>query len=64
MNRTEVEKTSKFYIGDGVYVRTDGFSTILTTEDAISPTNEIYLEPDMVRKIVEYCKGKGIIEPR
>ena len=61
MNQTEVEKYSKSYLGDGVYIRTDGFSTILTTEDGISATNEIYLEPDVLRKLIEYCRKKGIL---
>lgn len=52
---------SKAYLGDGVYIRTDGFSTILTTEDGISATNEIYLEPDVLRKLIEYCRKKGIL---
>jgi len=37
----------KTYIGDGVYVEFDGYALVLTTEDGISVTNRIVLEPDV-----------------
>jgi len=51
----------KSYIGDGVYIQTDGFAITLTTENGIIATNTIYLEPEHCRKIMEYCRKKGII---
>lgn len=51
----------KQYIGDGVYVDFDGFSLILTTENGISVTNTIVLEPDVWRALIEYVKS--LIEP-
>ena len=51
----------KSYIGDGVYIQTDGFAITLTTENGIIATNTIYLEPEHFRKIMEYCRKKGII---
>ena len=38
---------TKTYLGDGVYAAIDRFGTVmLTTEDGISTTNAIVLEPD------------------
>lgn len=51
----------KSYIGDGVYVSTDGFSIILTTENGVCATNEIYLEPLVLKNLADYCKKKGIL---
>lgn len=51
----------KSYIGDGVYVRTDGFAITLTTENGICATNEIYIEPDVLRALIAYCKRKGML---
>lgn len=39
---------SKRYIGDGVYVAHDGFGIVLTTENGISTTNQIFLEPVVI----------------
>lgn len=44
----------KEYLGDAVYVQNDGFGVILTTENGIRVTNEIYLEPDVYQRLVEY----------
>lgn len=35
----------KTYLGDGVYADFDGYGIILTTENGIRATNNIYLEP-------------------
>ena len=45
---------NKEYLGDGVYACTDQYGIILTTEDGISVTNEIYLEPDVVISLLRY----------
>lgn len=44
----------KEYLGDGVYVQNDGFGLILTTENGVRATNEIYLEPSVYQKLVNY----------
>lgn len=45
----------KQYIGDGVYVQHDDFGGIwLTTENGISVTNKICLEPEVMRSLREY----------
>lgn len=33
----------------------------LSTENGICATNEIYLEPEVLRILVGYCKRKGIL---
>lgn len=47
---------SKQYIGDGVYVDYDGTSLILTTENGITITNSIYLEPEVWAELDNYVK--------
>ncbi len=37
------------YLGDGVYADFDGFAVVLTTEDGVSVTNRIVLEPEVLR---------------
>ena len=51
----------KSYLGDGVYVSNDGFAITLTTENGLSATNTIYLEPQLIRNLVLYCERKGIL---
>jgi hypothetical protein len=51
----------KSYIGDGVYVDVEGSDIVLTTENGICSTNEIYLDMGMLKSIIDYCKRKGIL---
>lgn len=44
----------KKYLGDGVYVSFDGYQLWLTTEDGISVTNTIALEPSVYEALVQY----------
>lgn len=45
----------KIYLGDAVYARVDEFGVlILTTEDGISATNTIYLEPEIYDHLEMY----------
>ncbi len=44
----------KQYIGDGVYCDYDGYSFVLTTEDGISVTNTIVLEPNVYDALERY----------
>lgn len=48
----QIEK--KDYMGDGVYVRFDGFHVIMTTEDGISAQNTICLEDTVVESFERY----------
>ena len=49
---------TKLYLGDGVYVDHDGFNLILTTENGISVTNEIFLEPDIFEALKRYAESR------
>ncbi len=44
------------YIGDGVYVRHDGYSVVLTTERASGRTDTIYLEPQVLAALLAWLK--------
>lgn len=45
---------SKSYLGDGVYVDVERGMLKLTTEDGISTTNEIFLDPAVYESLVKY----------
>jgi hypothetical protein len=45
---------SKTYLGDAVYAEYDGYRIILTTEDGISVTNTIYMEPGTLKALDAY----------
>lgn len=45
------------YLGDAVYVAFDGYHIVLTTEDGISATNTIYLEPLVLQALRRYVDG-------
>lgn len=45
----------KRYIGDGVYAEFDGYSIVLTTENGISVTNRIVLEPEVYEALTTYA---------
>jgi hypothetical protein len=44
------------YLGDGVYIKIDRGMLCLTTEDGISATNTIYLEPEVWRALKFYVE--------
>jgi hypothetical protein len=43
---------AKAYLGDGVYVARSEMGLELTTEDGISVTNRIVLEPEVVEALI------------
>lgn len=47
----------KTYIGDGVYVEFDGYQLIVTTENGISVTNLIVIEPQIWSSLQHYVKS-------
>jgi hypothetical protein len=47
-----MQKFEKTYIGDAVYVESDGYHIILTTEDGISSTNRILLEDEVLEALL------------
>jgi hypothetical protein len=46
----------KTYIGDGIYADFDGYALILTTEDGITETNRIYVEPREWKTLQAYVR--------
>jgi len=46
-----VEKT---YLGDGVYIRSDGYYTILTAENGAQVTATIYIEDQVAKNLIDY----------
>ena len=46
--------TDKQYLGDGVYAALGERQIVLTTEDGISATNTIYLDPDTLAALTAY----------
>lgn len=48
--------SDKQYLGDAVYVESDGFGFELTTEDGLRVTNRIYLEADVWVKLLRYAE--------
>jgi len=59
MNNTD----RRSYLGDGVYVKFDGYSIILTAENGICATDTIFLEPSVYQSLVDYVEkikeGRG-----
>lgn len=49
----------KQYLGDGVYVREEGGDVVLTTENGISETNTIVLEPSVLQSLDEWLRRRG-----
>jgi hypothetical protein len=47
---------AKAYLGDGVYVARSELGLELTTEDGISVTNRIVLEPEVVEAFLRYIE--------
>lgn len=51
---------SKVYLGDSVYASFNGYEVILTTENGMSPSNTIYLEPSCMDALIRfYTQLKG-----
>lgn len=47
---------SKEYLGDGVYIDTDGYQLKLTAENGIEAHDTIYLEPQVQVNLVKYIE--------
>lgn len=48
----------KHYLGDGVYVSTDGYHIVLTTEDGVQTTNTIYLDAQVYLGLVRFVAAQ------
>jgi len=57
--------TDREYLGDGAYVGREGNRVWLTTEDGLSVTNEICLEPEVVLAFIRWLNGlRGCMNQR
>lgn len=57
-------KTENSYLGDGAYVRFDGYGLVLTTSNGVDETNEIYLEPSVWFALEQYvARIKALNKP-
>ena len=45
---------NKQYLGDSVYVETNGYGLTLTTENGDGPSNKIFLEPSVYNNLTEF----------
>lgn len=51
----------KKYLGDGVYFKYDGSELVLTTENGVMQTNIIFLEMEVIQRLIEELQNEGII---
>jgi len=51
----------KTYLGDAVYADIGAYGITLTTEDGISATNTIYLEPEVIASLLKFLEKLGYI---
>lgn len=49
-------KIDETYLGDGAYAHHDGYAIWITTSDGVRSTNEICLEPEVLREFLAYVK--------
>jgi len=54
-----MEKGKWEYIGDGVYVMFDGFGVWLHANSHDQPTDKIYLEPSVWKRLRLFVEGGG-----
>ena len=50
------ESGNKTYLGDSVYADFDGYHFVLTTEDGVTVSNTIYLDPDVYEALTLFQK--------
>lgn len=49
--------TAKSYLGEGVYVRYDGYHVVLTAEDGDRVSNRIFLDSDVLYSLECYLSA-------
>lgn len=59
MSEDQSHRPHRCYLGDGVYIDIEFGSLVLTTEDGISATNRIVLEPEVYRALLQYVARLG-----
>ncbi len=53
---SEEKEEYKDYLGDGVYVKFDGYHIVLYLDNGFGPHSPIALEPDVMDKLARYTK--------
>lgn len=53
---------NKLYLGDSVYVESDGENVIITTENGGPPSNKIYLEPIVVKELQLFIESLRVTD--
>lgn len=49
-------RETKQYLGDSVYVDTDGYHVVLFTDNGDGPRNEIFLDLSVLRGLIGYTE--------
>lgn len=52
-------KSNKQYLGDAVYADFDGYQVVLTVSDGVYATDRIYLDPEVMKTLIEYYEKYG-----
>jgi len=55
-------RTHRIYLGDGVYACIEDGMVKLTTEDGITTTNTIYLEPDILAAFMTWVSRLSAVD--
>jgi hypothetical protein len=50
------DEEKKTYLGDAVYASYNGYHIVLTTEDGVTVSNRIFLEPDVFNRLGGFVK--------
>lgn len=56
----EIEKYPRDYLGDGVYAEFDGSGIWLRINDFNDPTDTAYLEPEVLRSLINFADRVGM----
>lgn len=54
------EGNEAVYLGDGAYVSFDGFAFTVYTDDGMSITNRVVLEPQALQVLVTFARTLGV----
>lgn len=52
-------KSNKQYLGNAVYVEFGGYQVKLTVSDGVYDTDTIYLDPEVMKSLIEYYEKHG-----
>ena len=56
MSTEERHVIAKQYLGDGAYADFDGWSVVLTTENGLTETNRIVMEPEVTTAFLRWLE--------